>query len=146
LNKSDKKGKLVHLGRLPPAQAEELKQHFLTRWTKECHAAFNGLKPALTTAAVLVLPNFDQHFEMVTDACEGPPAIGGVLLQNDHPIAFYSRKRSGAELNYSATDKEMLGVIAALREWRCFLEGKAFTLITDHKPNTFLDAASNTPW
>jgi hypothetical protein len=60
---------------------------------------------------------------VVTDACENPPAIGGVLLQNDHPIAFYSRKLGGAELNYSATDKEMLGFIAALREWLCFLEG-----------------------
>jgi hypothetical protein len=90
-----------------------------------------------------MLTNFDRHFEVVTDACEVPPAIGGVLLQNDHPIAFYSRKLSGVELNYSATDKEMLGVIAALREWRCFLEGKPFTLITDHKPNTYLDTASN---
>jgi hypothetical protein len=113
LNKSDKKGKLVHLGWLPPAR---VKQQFLTRWTEEFQAAFNDLKTALTTAPVLVLPNFDQHFELVTDACEIPPAIGGVLLQNDHPIAFYSSKLSGAEFNYSATDKELLGVIAALRE------------------------------
>jgi hypothetical protein len=89
LNKSDKKVKLVHLGRLPPAQAEEMKQQFLTRWSGECQEAFNDLKTALTTAPVRVLPNFDQHFEVVTDACEVPPAIGGGLLQNDHPIAFY---------------------------------------------------------
>jgi hypothetical protein len=62
------------------------------------------------------MPDFEKHFEVVTDACEIPPAIGGVLLQDAHPVAFYSRKLSGAELNYSATDKEMLGVIYALRE------------------------------
>jgi hypothetical protein len=36
-------------------------------------------------------------------------------------LAYYSRKLSGAELNYSVTDLEMLGVIDALREWRCYL-------------------------
>jgi hypothetical protein len=80
---------------------------------------------------------------VVTDACEAPPAIGGVLLQNDHPIAFYSRKLSRAKLNYSAMDEKMLWVIAAFWEWRCFWKGKLFTLITAHKPNTYLDTASN---
>jgi hypothetical protein len=37
----------------------------------------------------------------------------------------------------------MLGVIGALREWRCYLEGRRFTIITDYKPKTELDTASN---
>jgi hypothetical protein len=143
INKQDKKGRLVHLGKLPAAEAEALKQQFLSQWTTTCQRAFTDLKTALTTAPVLTMPDFEQHFEVVTDACDIPPAIGGVLLQEGHPVAFYSRKLNGAELNYSATDKEMLGVIGALREWRCYLEGKPFTLVTDHKPNTYLDTASN---
>jgi uncharacterized protein (DUF2249 family) len=59
-------------------------------------------------------------------------------------VAFYSRKLTGAEANYSATDLEMTAVIAALREWRCYLEGQKFTIITDHEPNTYLDRASST--
>jgi hypothetical protein len=31
----------------------------------------------------------------------------------------------------------------ALREWRCYLEGRPFTLVTDHKPNTYLDETNN---
>jgi hypothetical protein len=101
------------------------------------------VRKALMTAPVLVLPDFDKPFEVVTDACDKPPAVGGVLSQEGRPVAYYSRKLSGAELNYSATDKEMLGVIGALREWRCYLEGRRFVIVTDHKPNTYLDTASN---
>jgi hypothetical protein len=95
------------------------------------------------TAPVLVLPDFDRLFEVVTVACDKPPAVGGFLIQEGRPVAYYSRKLSGAELNYSATDKEMLGVIESLREWRCYLEGGRFVIVTDHKPNTYLDTASN---
>jgi hypothetical protein len=143
VNKQEKKGRLIHLGKLPMAEAQKLLQQFLLRWTATCQHAFTNLKNALTSAPVLVMPDFEKHFEVVTDACEIPPAIGGVLLQDAHPVAFYSRKLSGAELNYSATDKEMLGVIYALRERRCYLEGRQFTLVTDHKPNTYLDTESN---
>jgi hypothetical protein len=34
----------------------------------------------------------------------------------------------------------MLAVISALREWRCYLEGSRFTIVTDHEPNTYLDS------
>ena len=37
---------------------------------------------------------------------------------------------------------ELLAVIAALKQWRCYLEGATggVTVVTDHKPNTFLDS------
>ena len=142
-NKKDRKGKLLRFGKLSAAETDKLEREFSTKWTKECQQAFSALKDALSSAPVLKLPDFDRHFELVTDACEVPPAIGGVLLQDGRPVAYYSRKLSGPELNYSATDIEMLGVIAALREWRCYLEGRPFTIVTDHEPNTYLDSATN---
>ena len=39
---------------------------------------------------------------------------------------------------------EMMAVIYAISEWRCYLEGQPFTIITDHQPNTYLDKAANT--
>jgi hypothetical protein len=127
IQKQDKKGRSVHLGKLFPTEVEKLRQHFFTRWTPVCQEAFNAFKTALITAPVLAMPDFAKHFEVVTDACQIPPAVGGVLLQDNHPVAYFSRKLSGAELNYSVTDLEMLGVIGALREWRCYLEGRPFT-------------------
>jgi hypothetical protein len=79
INKQDKKGKLVHLGKLPAAEAEALKQQFLSQWTTNCQQAFTDLKTALTTAPVLTMPDFEQHFEVVTDACECHIPAHGVI-------------------------------------------------------------------
>jgi hypothetical protein len=55
-------------------------------------------------------------------------ALGGTLSQvsNDkklHPIAFYSRKFSPAEINYEIHDKELLAIVNCFKAWRRYLEG-----------------------
>ncbi|GIL65615.1 hypothetical protein Vafri_19202, partial [Volvox africanus] len=65
---------------------------------------------------------------------------GAVLLQEGRPIAFTSKTFSGAETRYTTGEQELLAVIHALKEWRCYLEGRPFTLKTDHKPLTFLQS------
>ena len=56
-------------------------------------------------------------------------------------MAFHSYKFSSAELNYPTGEQELLAVITALRQWRCHLEGaEKVVVVTDHKPNTFLDS------
>ncbi|GIL67083.1 hypothetical protein Vafri_20518, partial [Volvox africanus] len=44
------------------------------------------------------------------------------------------------ETRYTTGEQELLAVIHALKEWRCYLEGRPFTLKTDHKPLTFLQS------
>ncbi len=61
-----------------------------------------------------------------------------VLLQQGRPVAFMSKKLSAAERNYTTGEQELLAVVQALREWRCYLEGQPFVVKTDHKPLTFL--------
>jgi hypothetical protein len=65
--------------------------------------------------------------------------LGAVLLQDGRPVAFKSRKLSPAEQNYKVTEQDMLGVIRALKTWRCYLEASDFTFVTDHCPNTLFD-------
>ena len=77
------------------------------------------------------------EFELVCDASGF--GLGGVLLQSGRPIAFWSRKMLPAEKNYHVTEQELLAVIEALRAFTCYVDGAHFTLITDHKPNTYLD-------
>jgi Integrase core domain/Integrase zinc binding domain/RNase H-like domain found in reverse transcriptase len=48
-------------------------------------------------------------------------------------LAFFSRKLSGAQTCYSTFDSELLAVFLALRQFRFFLEGWSFKLLTDHK-------------
>lgn len=143
LDKQDKKGKLMRWGRLSDAKVKEIRDAFAKQWTPECDEAFTALKQALVSAPVLRLPDPAEPFELVCDACTAAPAIGAVLLQQGRPVAYHSRKLTGAEAGYSATDIEMTAVISALREWRCYLEGSKFVIVTDHEPNTYLDVATS---
>ena len=123
--------------------AQAMTANFSACWSSACDVAFASIKRALMSAPVVTLSDSSKHFTLVSDACEQPPAVGAVLLQDGHPVSFFSRKLSGPELNYSASDIEMLAVICALRDWRCYLEGAKFTIVTDHQPNTYLDVASS---
>jgi hypothetical protein len=105
-------------------------------WSDKAQAAFDGLKQAMSTAPVLALPDWSKPFTVQCDA--SGVAIGAILMQEGHPIAFESRKMNSAELNYHAGEQELLAVIHALTVWRCYLEGSEFTVVTDHNPNTFM--------
>ena len=118
------------------AAAVHVAAAFAPRWTQACSGAFEAIKSDLSTSPVLVLPDQSNHFTLVSNACQTPRAVGAVLMQDGHPVSFFSCKLSGPELNYSVSDIEMLVVICALKEWRCYLEGARFTIVSDHQPNT----------
>ena len=108
-------------------------------WSDACEEAFQGLIWNLINAPTLSLPDPSKPYQVVTDASGF--GLGAVLLQDDRPVAFESRKMSSAERNYPVSEQELLAVVHALRAWRCYLEGAVgLTIITDHKPNTFLDS------
>ncbi|GFX32405.1 retrovirus-related Pol polyprotein from transposon 297 [Trichonephila clavipes] len=75
-------------------------------WATEAQDAFNKVKRALTEAPVLQLPNFQEQFNLFTDA--SGVRIGAVLNQNHRPIAFKSRTLNKAERNYTTTERKCL--------------------------------------
>ena len=52
-------------------------------------------------------------------------ALGACLVQKHpdgwHLVVYYSRKITPPELNYDIYNKELLGIVAALKKWRAFL-------------------------
>ena len=109
-------------------------------WKEEQGQAFESLKQALTTTPVLCLPNYELPYVVTADASD--ITIGAVLSQDqgsgDQPIAFESRKLTPAELNYPIHEKELLAIVHALQVWQVYLEGKPFTVITDHASLEYL--------
>jgi hypothetical protein len=120
-----------------PLTAQTGKGHVL-EWTPECTKAWQALKDVLTSAPVLAIPDPDQTYEVETDG--SIDGIGACLLQNGKPCAYISRKLNSAERNYTTTEQELLAVVYALKEWRCYLEGAVhpFVVKTDHNALTAL--------
>ena len=103
-------------------------------WSVECQSAFDKLKAVLSSDNVLIFPNFKHQFTLSCDASN--MGIGTCLSQNvdgkNRPIAFAGRAFNKAEKNYSTTEQELLAVVWSIKHFRVYLEGRKFTLQTDH--------------
>ena len=52
------------------------------------------------------------------------------------PLAFFSRMMSNTEQRYAAFDRELLAIFLSVKQFRHLLEGRQFTIFTDHRPIT----------
>jgi len=89
-----------------------LKKNRAWDWSSKCQGAFEALKKAVTEEPVLALPNFSKPYKVHTDASDF--AIGGVLMQEGHPVAYESRKLNDTERRYTVQEKEMTTVVHCL--------------------------------
>ena len=78
-----------------------------------------------------------KNFGVEADASDY--TTGAVLSMKDddgkwHPCAYLSKGLNNVERNYDVHDKELLGVMHALKAWRHYLEGckHKFEIWTDH--------------
>ena len=83
------------------------------------------------------LPDFERQFVVTTDASD--VAVGAILEQNFgqglQPVAFASRKLNNTETRYSAYERELLGIVWALGQWRHYFGGPHPVVVrTDHSP------------
>jgi hypothetical protein len=59
--------------------------------------------------------------------------LGGVLLQDGKPIAYFSEKLSEPSLNFSTYDKELLALVRTLETWQHYLWPKEFVINYGHE-------------
>ncbi|KAM3243961.1 hypothetical protein ACQJBY_055715 [Aegilops geniculata] len=105
-------------------------------WSPEAAGAFTALKTAVTTAPVLALPDFTRPFIVECDA--STYGFGAVLLQDQHPVAFFSRSAAPHHRSLAAYERELIGLVLAIRHWRPYLWGRQFVVKTDHYSLKFL--------
>ena len=113
-----------------------LKKNVKFEWSQSCKTSFDRLKSMLINAPVLAAPDFSKPFILATDAAS-KVGIGGVLMQEyengPRPVSYTSRKFTPAEKNYSVTEQECLACLHCIKEFRPYLHGRRFSLLTDHQ-------------
>jgi len=106
-------------------------------WDHAEEQAFRDLQSALTLAPVLILPDYEKPFTLITNASDY--ATGSILEQEDafghsYPVAYFSKSLQPAERNYEIHDKELLAIIHSLKHFRHYLQGNKYRtkIFSDH--------------
>lgn len=130
---------------------------FVDKWISDPKymEAFRAIQIALVTAPVLVM--MDHKRPVIISADTSDYATGHVIAhclnpEDDEridinvkyqPIVFGSRKLSGAESRYFATERELLGLVYCLTKHSHLLEGKEIHVFIDHRALLYLHNLSS---
>ena len=109
-------------------------------WGQPQQKAFEELRDIILQDPILQYPDFSKPFLVTTDASDY--AVGAILSQGkigeDLPVAYASRTLNDAETRYATIEKELLAILFGIENFRPYLYGQKFTLVTDHRPLVWL--------
>jgi len=114
-------------------------------WSTDGRVAFHSIKEAINNCTTLFFIDDHSPIILTTDASDF--GIGGYLAQVvegvERPIAFVSHGLSQQEIRWSTIEKECYAIVYTLKKLEYLLGDRTFTLKTDHKNLTYLDADAN---
>ena len=87
-------------------------------------------------APLLQMPDFANPFVIDCDA--SGTGFGAVLHQGDEAIAYFSRAVAPHHKKLPAHERELIGLVKAVRHWRPYIWGRQFVVRTDHYSLKFL--------
>jgi hypothetical protein len=93
--------------------------------------AIEEMKVLMAAEVLCAYPNHNKLFKIYTDASNYQ--LGACIMQDNCTVTYYSRTLNSAQRNYATIDKELLYVVAALREFRSILLGAELHIYTAHK-------------
>lgn len=95
-------------------------------WSSAAEEAFQQLKVAMTQPPVLAMPNFSLPFVIEIDA--SGYGVGAVLLQNERPVAYFSKLLGVRAQQKSIYEKELIAICLAVMKWKPYLLGHHFII------------------
>ena len=90
------------------------------KWTDKCQTAFENLKNMFISQPVLLMVDTTKLLQIESDASEYATGTVLSMLQDNgkwHPCAYLSKEFNDTEHNYDVHDKEMMGIMCALKAW-----------------------------
>ena len=107
-----------------------------------CKAAFDEIKSKLVTPPIMVIPVWNNEFEIMCDASDFEiGAILGKIIKKIFKAIYYARQTINEEQEeYSTTDKEMLTMMFACEKSRPYILGSHVIIHTDHATIRYLMA------
>ena len=116
-------------------------------WTQVHDKAFENPKEAICKD--ITLQFFDSDLPLYIEADASQKGIRAIMLQPDkshkntsnteipnnlRPVAYASKTLTSCESNYSNIERELLGVLFSVLQFKHFTYGCKVHIITDHKP------------
>ena len=103
-------------------------------WDDQLTQSFQEIKHLLKKQRSKPLGYYDRRKEVIVQADASLRGLGACLIQDGKPIAFASKSLTGAESHYANIERELLAVVFACIRFNTYLQGRRFTVQSDHKP------------
>ena len=93
------------------------------------------MKAMITADTISYYPNLNKPFDIYTDASDYQ--MGVAIIQDGHPIAYWSKKLADLQKHYNTTEKELLAIVMCVKEDHDILYSGVINVYTDHKNLSF---------
>ena len=123
-----------HLSHHTEPLRQLLKKDIAFYWDEQLTRSFQEIKHLLKRATAKPLGYYDRRKEVTVQADASLRGLGACLIQDGRLIAFSSKSLTGAESRYANIERELLAVVFACMRFNTYLQGRRFTVQSDHKP------------
>ena len=123
---------IPHLSDVTATLRELNKKKTEFTWNQTYERAFKKAKLHVTNA--VTLKYFDPVNPIVLECEASGTGIGGMLLQDGHPITFVSQALADTQRRYSNIERELLVIMVIVEKLHHYIFGCKFIVHTDHSP------------